>query len=324
MKHFTHILILMTAFSIGTQCFSSEHYMGWRTRLVVSKLTISSEDTIEIGEPLIVKLIADMKNLPDPNKIPASWSQEGLFKIFADKEKSNFPKTIKAIPRSLPLLDTDNLKYGGSFPLFYYLGHKELIFNEPGIYEIQFSYTRTQSSNVLRLIVHEPGQQHKKAISLLSDPNDYFFLELGNTHENYDKEKAISHLQEIVEKCEGTILADWSAARLGIEYFKEFQKKHPSIKKFKAKKQKDEVDSSLFDKAHIYLQKGSALPDEFPIHGEVLDNLMKTEYINNNYQKAIRLAEELESKYPHSKYGKRASRAKKELRELEESEKGKK
>ena len=221
------------------------------------------------------------------------------------------------------LQGTKGLEYKGTFDIFYD-DSVGLVFDKPGTYNVRIlSPSGKYSSNYLEIVVEPPSEAEEKALSFVAGVEDFIFL-MGGLCEKGEKAKRMTKLEELVNKYGETTLAKWSAARLGIEYFKEFHKQHSSFEKFKAKKQKNEVDSSLFDKAYYYLKKGSTLPDGFSIRSEVLDNLIVTEYINDNYQEAIRLAEELESKYPYSEYGQKASRAKKELRELEEAEKGKK
>ena len=199
---------------------------------------------------------------------------------------------------------------------------KRIIFDKPGVYALDIMRDRNQISNTLDILV-ESSNLGEKALSLLEDPNDIAFL-LGGIVENSEKKERSDNLKKITEECEGTVLAQWSSARLGIEYFKDFHEKHPSFTKFKEQKEKQNLTEPFFDDAYKYLEKGYQLPDEFPIREEIIDKLVRFEYVRGNYDRAISLVDEVETKYPHSEFGKKASRVKEELigiKEKEEKEK---
>ncbi|NLW85015.1 MAG: hypothetical protein GXY41_11540 [Phycisphaerae bacterium] len=157
-------------------------------------------------------------------------------------------------------------------------------------------------------------------MSLISDPNDYFFLGFGSRVHGEKHSETILHLEEVVRRCPETVLAKWCEARLGLEYFKDFEKKHRSIMRFRSAKTQGQIQEPLFDKAHLYLTKGAALPDDFPIREEVLLQLGVAEFINNDLIKANSILDELATKYPNSEYGKQAVKAKAELQEIQHRE----
>jgi len=290
----------------------------------VSEIQIMSKNKeLKVGEPLIVELFVNLTSphiQPDSNKPYHNWIQGGFFKLSIFGEDPNSSVMLKAFPLSLPILDTEGLKYGASFTLFYDHGVKKLLFDKPGTYLIQFILSKTNSSNTIEVSVKEPTQRLKNAILLLSDPNDYFFLEFASHDDKSKRQERISHLQQVTEQFNDTLLAKMSAARLGLEYFQEFHKKHPSFEKFKAKHQQGQIEEPLFDQARKYLAAGARLADEFPIREKILYQLTRTEAIRGNYEKAFSLLDELRAKYPKGKYGKRSSSAKAELIELQKRE----
>ena len=307
------LAVLVFVVFTGTNCAADPFTMEIST----------SQAHIKVGEPLLISLVRHHQE-PQISEVTgyvkSSINARHFHLEVLDANDKSIKKAYKPMPIRLMLQGTKGLEYKGAFDVFYD-DSVGLVFDKPGIYNVcLLSPSGKYSSNSLEIMIEPPSEAEEKALSFFAGVEDFAFL-MGGIFKN---EQTVSHLGQAADRSGDTILGKWSAARLGIEYFKEFHKQHRSFEKFKAKKQKNEVDSLLFDKAYDYLKKGSALPDEFSIRGEVLDNLIVTEYINGNYQKAIRLAEELESKYPYSEYGQKASRAKKELRELEEAEKGKK
>jgi hypothetical protein len=221
------------------------------------------------------------------------------------------------------LQGTKGLEYTGKVVLWCHVHEergkliKRMIFDKPGTYTLSVMGTKKLSSNTLDILM-EPSDLEQKALSLLTDPNVIAFL-LGGV---YKSPESVSHLEKVVNQCEGTLLAKWCAARLGLEYFEDFHKKHPSFVKFKAKLKKGQVEEPLFDKAHMYLTVGAKLPDEFPIREKVLFQLGRTEFIKNNYEKVFSLIDEMGAKYPKGEYGKRASGGKEELQRIKKREEG--
>lgn len=219
----------------------------------------------------------------------------------------------------LNLQGTKGLEYTGKVVLWCHVLEerekliKRMIFDKPGAYTFSVMGTKKRNSNTLDILI-VPSDLGQKALSLLTDPKDIAFI-LGGV---YKSTEGVSRLEEVVNQCEGTLLAKWCAARLGLEYFGQFHEKHPSFDKFKSKNEQGQIQEPLFDKAHKYLSTGYALPDEFPIRDSVLGHLVETEFINGNYKKAISLVDELRNKYPDGEYGRKASMWKEELVELQE------
>jgi len=153
-----------------------------------------------------------------------------------------------------------------------------------------------------------------------SDPNDYSFLLHGSDGFVYKRAERMSHLKAVADKCKGALLAKWCGARLGIEYFRDFHRRHPSFERFKAKRKQGAVKEPLFELAYKYLRIGAELPDEFPVREEVLYQLTRPEWIMNNYERVFSLLDELSAKYPTGRYGRRVANSRVELEELKKRE----
>jgi len=221
-----------------------------------------------------------------------------------------------ALPLRFKLKDAKGFQYSAEIEIFCHPSEEEeklitkVIFDNPGFYTIQILNGK-QISNKIDVSI-EYSSLGEKGLALLTNPKDFAFL-LGGL---YKSPETIKHLTEVVNECKGTELAQRAAARLGLEYFIEFHRKHPSFEKFKDKRQKDKVEEPFFDLACKYLAIGVDLPDEFPIREKVLDGLFKTEFIKDNYEKIDILLDELEAKYPRGKYGRRVPRRRIELKRL--------
>jgi len=287
-----------------------------------SQIEISSKDALlQVGDPLTLRLVYKYEKpliRPTTGEIVQSFPHYAHLKVEHSEGRFSMNR-FPIFPTDLTVKDSLGLEYDGQFVSLYHRGQKRILFPTPGTYTVTVSgYTRI--SNPLSITVEPASELQTRALSLLSDPNDYSFLEHGAYEDPNKRSVRISRLRLVVEQCEGTIYAKWAAARLGLEYFEDFHKKHPSFIKFKAKLNKDQVEEPLFDKAHLYLTAGAKLPDEFPIREKVLYQLGRTEVIKDNYEKAFSLLDELGAKYPKGKYGKRASKGKEELQRVKKRE----
>jgi len=290
----------------------------------VSGIQIKSKNSeVRIGEPFVVELIVNRTSptlQPGATHASNNWRQEGFFKISFIEDDPNSFAILKAFPLSLPIVDSEGLQYGYSFVIFYDALAQKLFFDKSGMYSVQYFLTKSEYSNRIEVFVNESIQSAKDPALLLSDPNDYFFLEFGDHFNTNKHSESISRLEEVARQYPDAILGKWCAARLGLEYFGEFHKKHPSHEKFRASKIRGQIQEPLFDRAHLYLTKGAALPDEFPIREKVLLELSVTEFINNELIRANFILDELATKYPQSKYGKKAVQGKAELEDLNRRE----
>lgn len=280
---------------------------------------------IKVGEPLIVKVTYrfEKPQVSKTNEFYQKMGSRSSIQIKRDEAGILTPHYYDSVgPDTLYLQDTQGLKYACDFLLFYNFYEERLIFDKPGIYIVTVRRTRKKVSNPLHITVEPANDLYKRVLSLLSDPNDYHFLEHGSHEDPNKRSERMSHLRLIVEQCEGTLYAKWAAARMGLEYFEDFHRKHPSFIKFKAKLQQNKVQEPLFDQAHMYLAAGAELPDEFPIREKVLFQLGRTEFIKNNYEKVFSLIDEMGAKYPKGEYGKRMSGGREELQRIKKREEG--
>lgn len=278
---------------------------------------------IKVGEPLIVEVTYrfEKPQVSKTNEFYQKMGSRSSIQIKRDEAGILTQHYYDSVgPGTLYLQDTKGLVYACDSLLFYNPFENRLIFDKPGIYVVTVRRTREIISNTLHITVEPANDLNKRVLSLLSDPNDYFFLEHGSHEDPNKRSERMSHLRLIVEQCEGTLYAKWAAARLGLEYFEDFHRKHPSFIKFKAKLQQGKIKETLFDKAHMYLAAGAKLPDEFPIREKVIFQLGRTEFIKNNYETVFSLIDEMGAKYPKGEYGKRMSGGREELQRIKKRE----
>jgi hypothetical protein len=276
---------------------------------------------IKVGEPLVLYVTYNFEKPlihSKSGKVRPSLRYDNL--LLKLEGKTNETSKLIYVPEIYFFLeDTQGLIYKGEVFIWYNPKELNLAFDSEGSYLISLLANEKLESNVLSIDVIAPLAEEKKAVSMLSNPDDFVFL-LHGVCEREQKTERIAKLEQVIKQCEGTTLAKWSAGRLGLEYFKEFHKKNPSFVKFRYKKVKENLKDSLFDQADLYLNKAITLPDEFPIRAEVLDRLVTIEYIKGNYEKVNSLIDEAALKYPHSKLGKGNQEAKEELKRVKEKE----
>jgi len=282
---------------------------------------IPQTQVIRVSQPFVFKL---KYKFQQPQTSPHNGQARKYFRHHAyldiEHENGDFStKGYKLFPIDLNLEDSLGLEYSKYFLCFYHPGENRFLFPIPGRYSVTVRGWRNRSEP-LDISVEPASNSEQLAINLLSDPNDYFFLETGEHEYKHKRPERILHLQRVVRQCKSTLLARWCAARLGLEYFKEFHKKHQSFEKFKEKYQKGQIEEPLFEQAHKYLTIGAKLPDELPIREDLLRQLVRIEYMDGNYEKAFSLLDELRTKYPKGKYGRKASRWRQELLELQRRE----
>jgi hypothetical protein len=286
----------------------------------LSSVEITTQNTsIRVGEPLIVKLTYKFEQpliLAETNKVSGNAAYSAFFQVNDGSVEGGHSTDFYPLHGSTLLVqDIQGLEYSGSFVMFYDHAKKKLLFDKPGTYTLTI-VGDTKASNNLSITVASASYLEEEALSLFTDPNNFYFLEFGSYEGEDAREKSTIQLKKVVEQKPTTMLAKWSAGRLGIEYFKEFHKKYPSFQKFKTIRKQTGTEEALFDQTLLYLNKAVTLPDEFSIKEEVLYKLSTVAYINNDYKKANMLLDELENKYPQGVYGKKAKEAKNELEML--------
>ncbi len=289
-----------------------------------AKITITAKNnTIKIGEPLILDVTYTFST-PQLNsssgEIATSIVYENLLlqveNMAKDEEKMIYIPKISIFQN-----DSQGLIYSGEVFIWYNTKESSIAFDSVGLYLITLLADQKLMSNALSLMVIAASVEEQQALSELSDPNDCVFLCYGVSKKS-QKPKRYAALDYIVEEYPTTLIAKWSAARLGLEYFRGLQQKYPSNEKFRKLLRQDQMQEPLFVKAYQYLVQGAFLPDDFPIRREVLLDLSVAEFIKDDFAKATTFLDELATKYPNSEYGKRAVEAKNELKELKIKEQG--
>jgi hypothetical protein len=285
----------------------------------------AAENQVEYGMPIVVSLRLAYQQ-------PQTWRQTGKsrllihvdgLKLLVQNSDTQQTSDFILFEPDFYLEGTRGLEYHAKVVIWCDV-HKtrgklitKMIFPSPGNYLFRVERNDIRS-NDLELVV-KPSQLGQRAMSLLKDPNDFAFLR-GGTNKS---ERAISTLREVVKQCKGSVLAKWAAARLGIEYFRDFHRKHPSFEDFRILRKRKAVEEPLFDQVHEYLAIGAELPEEFPVRQDVISKLSVVEFMDGNFEKAILLVDELATKYPKMKYGRRASQMKQELLEFQKKEREK-
>ena len=271
---------------------------------------IASKTYFKIGEPIIIKVNATFlkPNISSKtNKILESIELNGFSLQIRESDSNDVLVLHGLLPRRLLLEDGQGLQYSSTFIVFYDYNSKRVIFNKSLTYDVKLK-SKNKYSNALKLNISS-SVSDEKALAILSDPNDFAFLMSGI----YKNNVSVSHLDEVVQQCDGTLLSKFCAGRLGIEQSKELQQKYPNGKKIKDKYSQDTTVRLVFDRATLNLEKGLDMPEEIPIRQEVLYYLVSAEIVKGNSEKSMLYAKEVMLKYPHSKYSKEVSNLKQQL-----------
>jgi hypothetical protein len=295
----------------------------------------SDKTTIQIGEPLLLKLIYKFKEpykdtetgkphstirhesflLLELKESDKSWlSSYPDFKPFRPEGKEVEYYPLQQLePSQLTVQDNQGLEYGDYFPILYHRYRRGAIFDKAGTYKIYVLGFGKLFSNAMDIEVTSGPTQN-----VFSDPNDYVFLmgERGGMFKknNAYRSKVKSRLKSLVDQSSQTLLAKWAAARLGLEYYEEEE-----LEKVKTRREKKEVRKDIFVKTVKYLSIATKLPDDFPLRREVLYRLAEIEAEaeiesgRNNFTKALQYYDELIAKYPQSRYGESAASHKEEV-----------
>jgi len=276
---------------------------------------IARRVTIKVGEPFVFRLRYRFEQplVSEPNQVPNAIDHYAYF-VLKGSDDSSLVGRYRLDDVSLKLQDAQGLEYAENLMIFYDVGRNKVFFDKPGTYIIQVEGW-TKTSNPLSITVEPTSKADMRAISLLSDPNDYKFLVDGSERFIYNRTERISHLKAVVDKCEGTLLAKWAAARIGIEKAKELWKKYPRGEEFMGKYRRREIVEPLFENSYKYLREGLQLPDEVLTREEVLAKIISAEIVRGDYDKALAYASEMGEKYPQGRYGSRAAEVEQQILE---------
>jgi len=282
---------------------------------------IPTKRQIRVGEPFIFQLCYRFQEqqVSSKNGHVRQYFRHNAYLDIEHEKPSLSTIGYKLFPTDLRLKDGRGREYYRNFSCFYHPGEERLLFPVPGKYTIKVRGWKT-SSERLDIHVKQASRLQQQALSLLSDPDDYIFLEAGDYEYKENHSEGIDHLRQVVDQCGDTLLGKWAAARLGIENSRELERKYRDGEKFWADYREGRLKEPLLDQARSNLSQAARLPDEFPIREEVLYELPKMEMIEGHYNKALSLLDELARKYPSGEYGRRAEKAKEQLLQVMERE----
>ncbi len=321
------LVILLGCFLPVQELFG--HYIAYQKPASIE--ISSSKATINLGEPLILKVTCKFEEPPRNAKthdiLPDIRRGSALLVELKDADNDwlaiypDFtPFEIEGVkyyplglgPSTFNVRDKQGLEYTAYFIISYNRHKKNLVFGEPGAYRICVGCDGI-FSNVINVEVTSKAPEKKCA---LSDPNDYRFLMGANSNLFKDTDsysKIIANLKAIIKRCPDSLLSKLAAARLGIE-----SQRVDEIERSKARRERREPSWPLFKEANKYYQKALKLPDDFPVRQKILNQLIEFEMLDKNFQLALSYAIELGDKYPKGRYGKSAHSAKEEIRKLKE------
>ncbi|MBN2590210.1 MAG: hypothetical protein JXA96_10145 [Sedimentisphaerales bacterium] len=287
---------------------------------------IAVNPTIKVGEPIIIEYKFTYSNPqldPSSNKTMQGLSRSDAAECVAIKDNQGryYIKELTIYPTVRTCRDNKGLVYSSYFTLFYNKKTKKLIFDKPGVYTIDYP-DRERDNTMFKpatIEVKPASEQEKKALSILTGESDLLILGLDSEYikfESYpETEGMMERFKMVVEQCPDTMIAKMAAARLGIEETKEFEEKYgdeQSLEQYK----NGEIEEPLFEPAQKHLNLAYQLPYGIPIREVALDGLTRVEYLNGNSTRLISLLDELITKYPQGKYGKRAIRGKQYIQEF--------
>jgi hypothetical protein len=281
--------------------------------------------SLKVGEPLILELkyvYETPRFVTGTNEIKQSLDHGDVSLLLYIKNSSGEVTKKSIFKPSFICQDKKGLVYSSYSALLQNnSGNKKLLFNEPGEYIITL-YAPDQEKlkellgdkapKPLFVNVGPASQSIKKALSILSEENDIRILEYSDNDFFKKDIEVISRFKQVVDQCQDTIIAQIAASQLGITYFKEFHEKHPFFETFRTEYKTGNMKEPLFEQSQKYLTIGSQLPDEFPIRREVIFQLSRIEFMEDNLNKMVSLINELAEKYPNTEYGKKAITAQKE------------
>lgn len=276
---------------------------------------------IKIGEPLILKIKLTCKT-PQIDSKTGEIVNEGGIKPYlilnrkGQKEEIIYKTEYDIIDKPLPIYDKQKkgLEYTASLFVFYDFMKEELFFKEPNEYTCRLeSRVDKLKSNTIKINIKSAGKLEEKAMSILTGKFDIAILGMPSLDIDLKNSKEAKGIMDryiqVVDQCEQTKIANMASAMLGLQYFKDFHKAHPSFEKFKEEYKSGNIWEPLFEQSQKYLTIGSKLPDEFPIRPVVLFQLSRIEFMKNNVEKSISFIEEVSTKYSNTEYGKKAIRA---------------
>lgn len=255
--------------------------------------------TINIGEPLVGQLEFHFKEpqLSNKKEIVKQISAEHDLYLSIEKEDAAIYKDRFTYIVKLDLQDEAGLNYKGTFIIWYDLFGNKIFFDKPGDYVVRLGLAKELLSKPIKVTVKSENKKALEALAVFTGIEDYLFLFAGVEVKVEKRDGLLERLKQVNKLSEGTMLEKWSAACLGVECWKDFQK---------------EKDESKIDEIYKYLNKGIELPDDFPIREEALYHLGLIEARKGNKTKSESLWDELLKKYPKGQFAKTVIKIRKE------------
>lgn len=275
--------------------------------------------SILVGEPLVFTVVYEYQQ-PFVDEASGERRRSLFHFAYLDVDGPNDLDVdgLPLFPDDVVLADANGLKYSRAFCTLYDLKNERPLFSVPGIYAVRV-HGQTKVSNPLDVTVRPATEVQNRALALLSSvPGTFLFLEYGTEPEPQERSRLMAALENIVaQRANGTVIAQLSAARLGVDYFEQFHAKYPSFERF-ASEYAEGMREPLFEKARTFLSVGAELPGPFPIRERVLHLLVGIRIAEGDYDAAESVLAELGRQFPRGEYGRRAAAARAELRALKE------
>ena len=181
-------------------------------------------NSINIGEPLVVELKYHFKETQISNKNEISKQIEPEAYLCIQKKGATINNERLTYPFLLTLQDEAGLEYKGTFIIWYNVLGKKLSLDEPGEYTLRTSLLPNKFlSNPLQIMVKSGNKNALESLTVLTDLYDYLFLYTGTEEFSKKRDGVIERLKLVEKQSQGTMLENWSSARIGIAYFKDIK-----------------------------------------------------------------------------------------------------
>lgn len=308
MRRRNALVTIVAVFSVLTTC------QGEQAQRSISIEMSTRQSTIQCGDPMAIEIRLTFAKPRVSRTTGGVWNVAKLEDPELHVKRGTAGDSTDVyylLPIRALLCDDAGLKYSAHVSIWWESRidgrerEQQLVFSEPGTYDLTISDGRNGVSNTVSVTV-EPSVPLEKGLAVLTEPNDFWFLGFGVK----GSAQTLKRLERLVERCPRTRLAQMAAARLGIEYADQLEKKYPAGEVFRKRYQQGEIKEPLVESAHSYLSKAQRLPSEFPICENVLARLAATELTKGDSAKAFSILDELAKKYPRGKYGRQAERTK--------------
>jgi len=286
--------------------------------------------TVRVGQPLMMK----MSLIWEGQKVDSGLDEE-IFHNFVvtAREQSDGGSTVRSemgwlgdfrLEAGMPVT------YSTNITVLYDFEQKRLMLPIEGIYVIE-GRCWGRTAEPLRIKVEPPTEAERRALGLLTGPDDYnvygvlYFGEGPSSNveeEKRERIKAIETLKRVFEICPDSLMGRLAAARVGIELCRQVGRRHPRTREFMKAYRTGRITEPLVEEAYKYLSAALDLPDvvqlgDGNIREQALDAMITVELYKGNYEKCLAYADELRKKYPFGRFGRKAEENRWELEQLQ-------